>query len=84
MPQRIFGSQDWVYQDWVYAYFSGVGGAMGKNWTTRMEVVAGDGPTDIILHDEEKGGILEFKRLPHLNKKGYRDHEESLLSKATA
>src|SRR6266581_1399849 len=83
MPQRIFGSVERVYQDWVYAFFSGVVGSMGnQTWKIRMEVVAGDGRTDIILHDEKKGGILEFKRLPHPKKNGYRDHEESLLSKA--
>ena len=47
-----------------------------------MEQVAGDGRADIILHDDEKGGILELKRLPHPKKKGYRDQEESLLSEA--
>lgn len=85
MPQRIFGSKEHVYQDWIYAYFSGVAGAMGnKKWTTRMEVVAGDGRADVILYDEEKrGGILEFKRLPHPIKNGYGNNQESLLSKAT-
>ena len=84
MPQRIFGSHEWVYQDWVHAYFSGVAGAMrDKKWTTRMEQVAGDGQADIILHDDEKGGILELKCLPHPKKKRYHDQEESLLSEAT-
>jgi len=84
MPQRIFGSHESVYQDWVHAYFACVAGAMrDKKWTTRMEQVAGDGRADVILHDDEKGTILELKRLPHPKKKGYRDQEESLLSKAT-
>jgi len=83
MPQRIFGSHEWVYQDGVHAYFSGVAGAMGdRKWTTRMEQVAGDRRVDIILHDDEKGGILELKRLPHPKKRGYRDQEASLLSEA--
>ena len=85
MPQRIFGSLEWVYQDWLHAYFSGVADAIvDKKWRIRMEQVAGDGRADIILHDdEETGGILEFKRLAHPKKEGYRDHEESLLSEAT-
>ena len=84
MPQRIFGSQEWVYQDWVYAYISGIVGSMGnKTWTTRMEVVAGDGRTDIILHDEEKGGYSWVQTSSASQKKGYRDYEASLLSKAT-
>ena len=71
MPQRIFGSHEWVYQDWVHAYFSGVASTMcDKKWTTIMEQVARDGQADIILHDDEKGVILELKCLPHPKKKG--------------
>jgi hypothetical protein len=55
----------------------------GDKWSIRMEVGAGDGRTDVILYNEKKGGILEFKRIAHPKKMGYRDREESLLSQAT-
>jgi len=85
VPQRIFGSTEFVYQDYLHAYFSSAASAMeGSNWNTMMEVTAGDGRSDIFTHDEEKGAILELKRYTtHKKKEGYREKEKSLLSKGT-
>jgi len=48
-----------------------------------MEVTAGDGRSNIIIHDEKRGAILELKCYEHKRKAGYREKEESLLSKGT-
>jgi hypothetical protein len=82
IPQRIFGSVETVYQEYLYAYFSSAADAImvKPTWTTMMEIVAGDGRSDMIFYQNESGIIIEVKRLPHTKKEGYRDVGRVLLS----
>jgi len=84
MPQRTFGGVESVYQHHLYVHFSSAESApKNSKWQTMMEVTAGDGRSNIIIHDDKKGAILKLKRYEHKKKAGYREKEESLLSKGT-
>jgi len=60
VPQRIFGSVEAVYQDYLFAYFSGAASVKPK-WNTVMETAAGTGRTDMAYWNEEWGTINEVK-----------------------
>jgi len=83
VPQRIFGSVEAAYQNYVYAYFSGAANVVKPKWTTVMEVEAGDGRVDMAAHSGARGTIVEFKRFGHPVKKGYREVERLRLSEGT-
>ncbi|KAF8623116.1 hypothetical protein AX17_007550 [Amanita inopinata Kibby_2008] len=74
VPQRILSSVEMVYQDYLYAYLSSAARAMivEPQWTTRMEIGAGNGRADIIFYQKQRGVIIKLKRLPHKQKEGYR------------
>ncbi len=84
VPQRIFGGVETVYQDYLFAYLSSAAHALEvkPKWTTKMEVDAGDGRTDMVFYRDE-GVVLELKRFPRKKKKGYRDQERLQLSNGT-
>ena len=85
VPQRIFGSVEMVYQDYLFAYFSSAAEALAikPKWNTVMETAAGTGRTDMAFWNKTRGTIDEVKRIEYPEKRGYRDsHERKFLTKA--
>jgi len=86
VPQRIFGSVEMVYQDYLLAFFSSAAEARAiePKWNMVMETPAGTGRTDMAFWNEKRGTIIEVKRIKYTGKKGYRNaHERQLLTEAT-
>ena len=84
VPQRIFGSVEMVYQDYLFAYFSSAteARAIQPKWNMMMETAAGTGRTDMVYWNEKRGTIIGVKRIEYTGKKGYRNaHERELLTK---
>jgi hypothetical protein len=87
MPSQIFGSQEGMYQAYVYSYLAAAADAIftTPRWKIEVECPAGAGCLDSIIQGtgERHSVVLELKRIRHDKPEGYRASEAKQLTEET-